>query len=85
MKLKKRLITSVATAGLLLTVAQPFNVLAEQPSFFQYNGDDFPVTQVGQYDSRAGEGGTEIMAYDEDLERAFVTNGAESWNGHSIF
>nr|WP_236823062.1 choice-of-anchor I family protein [Bhargavaea massiliensis] len=36
------------------------------------------VSQIGQYDSGSGEGGTEILAYDEKLKRAFVTNGAES-------
>ena len=78
MDFKKTLISSVAAAGLLFSVGQPFNVLAEQPSLFQYKGDQLQVTQIGQYDSLAGEGGTEILAYDEKLKRAFVTNGAVS-------
>ena len=35
------------------------------------------MNQIAQYDSGAGEGGTEILAYDEKLKRAFVTNGAK--------
>lgn len=78
MNVKKALVTSLAAAGILFSAGQPYNVLAEQPPFFQYKGDNLPVTQIAQYDSLSGEGGTEILAYDEKVKRAFVTNGAES-------
>ena len=79
LNLKHTFITSIAAAGLLFSSGQAYNVLAEDPSsFFQYKGGHLKVSQVGQYDSGAGEGGTEILAYDENLNRAFVTNGAES-------
>ena len=79
MNLKHTFITSIAAAGLLFSSGLAYNVLAEDPSsFFQYKGGHLNVSQVGQYDSGAGEGGTEILAYDENLNRAFVTNGAES-------
>lgn len=77
--LKYTFITGIAAAGLLFSGVQAYNVLAEDSSsFFQYKGGHLKVSQVGQYDSGAGEGGTEILAYDENLNRAFVTNGAES-------
>lgn len=79
MNLKHTFITSIAAAGLLFSSGQAYNVLAEDPSsFFQYKGGHLKVSQIGQYDSGAGEGGTEILTYDENLNRAFVTNGAES-------
>ncbi|WP_428910047.1 choice-of-anchor I family protein [Niallia sp. Krafla_26] len=79
MNLKYTFITGIAAAGLLFSGVQAYNVLAEDSSsFFQYKGGHLKVSQVGQYDSGAGEGGTEILAYDENLNRAFVTNGAES-------
>ena len=78
MNFKKSIVTGIAAAGILFSTVQPYNVLAEKPSFSQYKGEDFKVTQIAQYDSQAGEGGTEILAYDEKLKRAFVTNGAES-------
>jgi len=78
LNLKKAMVAGIAAAGLLLTAGQPHNVLAEQPPFFQYKGEKLRATQIAQYDSLAGLGGTEILAYDEKLKRAFVTNGAES-------
>lgn len=75
MSLRKKLI-SVTAALILLT--SPIHALASMPSFSQHFGEEFKVTQIGQYDSRVGSGGTEIMAYDEKLQRAFVTNGAVS-------
>ncbi|MCG7335277.1 choice-of-anchor I family protein [Sporosarcina sp. ACRSM] len=78
MKIKKKVIAGIAAAGILFGAGQPYNVFAEQPPFFQYEGADLKITQIGQYDSMAGLGGTEIMAYDEALKRAFVTNGAVS-------
>ncbi|WP_156290915.1 choice-of-anchor I family protein [Oceanobacillus salinisoli] len=90
MKMKKKVFTGVAAATILLA-GQPFNVLAEKPEIpkfedkpplFQYQNDDasqnLKVTQVAQYDSGVGEGGTEIMAYDAELQRAFITNGEEA-------
>lgn len=78
MKMRKKVIAGIAAASILFGVGQPYNVLAEQPSLFQYEGKDLKVTQIGQYDSAVGIGGTEILAYDEALKRAFVTNGAVS-------
>ena len=79
MNLKHTFITSIAAAGLLFSSGQAYNVLAEDPSsFFQYKREHLKVSQIGQYDSGAGEGGTEILTYDENLNRAFVTNSAES-------
>ena len=75
MKMKKKLIAGVTAAGILFGAGQPYNVFAEQSSLYQYKGEDLKVTQIGQYDSTVGIGGTEIMAYDETLKRAFVTNG----------
>ncbi|MFC4410609.1 choice-of-anchor I family protein [Chungangia koreensis] len=75
MSLRKKFISATA-AGILLTA--PINTLAAKPSFTQHFGEDFQVTQIGQYDSKVGIGGTEIMAYDVELQRAFVTNGAVS-------
>ncbi|WP_067728631.1 choice-of-anchor I family protein [Oceanobacillus damuensis] len=75
MTFKKKIITG-ATATVLFTGTIPFNVFAEQPPLFQFSGEDLTASQVGQYDSGLGEGGTEIMAYDPELQRAFVTNGA---------
>ncbi|HIW34352.1 MAG TPA: choice-of-anchor I family protein, partial [Candidatus Paenibacillus intestinavium] len=72
------MVAGIAAAGLLLTTGQPHNVLAEQPPFFQYKGENLRAAQIAQYDSLAGLGGTEILAYDEKLQRDFVTNGAES-------
>ncbi|NEU31733.1 hypothetical protein GN156_13260 [bacterium LRH843] len=82
MKMKKNIVAGITAAGILFGASQPYNVFAEQPSFFQYK-EDLKVTQIGQYDSGVGIGGTEIMAYDETLKRAFVTNGAVS--GIDIF
>ncbi len=78
MTIKKALITGAAAASLFFSPGQPYHVFAEQPSFFQYKGKDLQVSQIAQYDSLAGESGTEILAYDEKLKRAFVTNGAVS-------
>ncbi len=78
MNFKKVMVTGIAAAGLLLSAGQLHNVLAAQPSFFQYKGENLRATQIAQYDSLAGLGGTEILAYDEKLKRAFVTNGAKS-------
>ncbi|SER27150.1 S-layer homology domain-containing protein [Gracilibacillus ureilyticus] len=76
MNFKKKLITGAAAASIFFTAAVPFNVLAEEPPFFQYEGKDIlSVSQIGQYDSGLGEGGTEIMAYDHSTRTAFVTNG----------
>ncbi|WP_213421228.1 choice-of-anchor I family protein [Bhargavaea massiliensis] len=78
MKFRNIMWTGVAAAGLLIAGGQSYKVLGEEPSFFQYQGGHMSVSQIGQYDSGSGEGGTEILAYDEKLKRAFVTNGAES-------
>ena len=45
-------------------------------SFYNTNPEKLAVSQVARYDSLKGEGGTEILAYDEKLKKAFVTNGA---------
>lgn len=74
--LKKSL--GATTAFLLLSVYGSFNAGAEEPPFFQHGTGSLNVSQVAQYDSLAGEGGTEILAYDKEREQAFVTNGAES-------
>ncbi|WP_158736944.1 choice-of-anchor I family protein [Alteribacillus sp. YIM 98480] len=76
--MKKSIVSTLAAAGMFFSFAQPYNVLAEAPPFFQYGSDELEVSQVAQYDSLAGEGGTEIMAFDEESGQAFVTNGAES-------
>ncbi|MCM3761068.1 choice-of-anchor I family protein [Alkalihalobacillus oceani] len=74
----KKLITNVTLAAALLFTAQPYNVLAEAPPFLQYDGESrLQVTQLAQYDSLAGAGGTEILAFDIASKKAFVTNGAE--------
>ncbi|MEK5036559.1 choice-of-anchor I family protein [Sporosarcina sp. FSL K6-3457] len=78
MTMRKKIITGLAAASVLFSASQPHNVFAEQSSLFQYKGDDLNVTQIGQYDSTVGIGGTEIIAYDETLKRAFVTNGVVS-------
>ncbi len=77
MKLKKSLV-SVLAAGAVFSAGTPFNTLAATPSLYQYQDDTLHISQVAQYDSGAGEGGTEILAYDEHTHKAFVTNGAES-------
>jgi len=83
MNKKGKVLTSSAAAGVLMTAVVPYHVLADQPPLHQYGGEDeLQVSQIGQYDSGVGEGGTEIMAYDEDRELAFVTNGAA--NGFDI-
>ncbi|MEH7344976.1 choice-of-anchor I family protein [Bacillus sp. JJ1532] len=76
--MKNKIVAGITAAGILLGASQPYNVFAEQSTFFQYKEDGLKVTQIGQYDSTEGIGGTEIMAYDETLKRAFVTNGAAS-------
>lgn len=48
----------------------------EAPLLYNSNPDKLTVTQVARYDSGQGETGTEILAYDEKLKKAFVTNGA---------
>lgn len=50
----------------------------EQPPLFQYKTDRLKVSQIAQYDSGVGAGGTEILAYDEVRKLAFVTNGAKA-------
>lgn len=78
MKFRNIVWTGVAAAGLLIAGGQSYKVLGEEPAFYQYQGGHLTATQIGQYDSGSGEGGTEILAYDENLNRAFVTNGEES-------
>ncbi|KAB8137488.1 hypothetical protein F9U64_09195 [Gracilibacillus oryzae] len=76
MNFKKKFVTGIAAASIFFTATVPFNVLAEKPPLFQYNGEEeLRVSQIAQYDSGLGEGGTEIMAYDESTRTAFVTNG----------
>ena len=65
-----------ATEGRIVDVAGQESEAVQAPPFFQYQGKKFKVNQIAQYDSGVGEGGTEILAYDEKLKRAFVTNGA---------
>ncbi|WP_085990994.1 choice-of-anchor I domain-containing protein [Oceanobacillus senegalensis] len=74
MKMKRNVVAGTAAIGALVA-AQPV-LAAEQPPLFQYQDGELKVTQIAQYDSGEGEGGTEIMAYDSGLQRAFVTNGA---------
>ncbi|MCM3715813.1 choice-of-anchor I family protein [Alkalihalobacillus oceani] len=74
----KKLLTGLTLAGTLLFSVQPYHVLAEAPPFVQYGQTGLHVSQLAQYDSRAGEGGTEILAYDAASQKAFVTNGAEA-------
>ncbi|MFC4402620.1 choice-of-anchor I family protein [Gracilibacillus xinjiangensis] len=77
MNFKKKFITGLAAASVIFTAAVPFSVWAEKPPLFQYNGEEeLRVSQIGQYISGLGEGGTEIMAYDASSRTAFVTNGA---------
>ena len=71
-----------ANEGLNVKVAQQGSSAVQAPPFFQYQGQNFKVNQIAQYDSGAGEGGTEILAYDQGTKRAFVTNGAK--NGMDI-
>jgi hypothetical protein len=78
MKMRKKIVAGIASASILIGASQPYNVFSEQKSLFQYKEDGLKVTQIGQYDSTVGMGGTEILAYDEALKRAFVTNGAVS-------
>ncbi|WP_100402111.1 choice-of-anchor I family protein [Bacillus sp. FJAT-42315] len=78
MNFKKTMIAGIAATGLLFTSGAPYNAMAEAPPFYQYEGEGFPVQQIAQYDSLAGEGGTEILAYDTESKQAFVTNGAKS-------
>ena len=66
-----------ATEGRNVNVAGQESSAVQAPPFFQYQGKNLKVNQIAQYDSGAGEGGTEILAYDERLKRAFVTNGAK--------
>ena len=49
---------------------------AMQPKFFQHQDNQLKVSQIAQYNSGAGEAGTEILAYDVASKKAFVTNGA---------
>ncbi len=77
--MNKKFLTGIATAAMLATSVIPYNVLAvapEAPPLFNHQAENLSVTQVAQYDSGQGEGGTEIMAYDTDQQLAFVTNGA---------
>ncbi|MFJ5768999.1 choice-of-anchor I family protein [Psychrobacillus sp. NPDC093180] len=46
------------------------------PPLYNSNSEQLTVKQVARYDSGQGETGTEILAYDEKLKKAFVTNGA---------
>ncbi|MFJ7825426.1 choice-of-anchor I family protein [Psychrobacillus sp. NPDC096623] len=78
MDFKTKLFSGITAVGILMAGSHSYNVLAEQPPLFQYKGEDLQVTQIAQYDSGSGIGGTEILTYDEKLKRAFVTNGAES-------
>lgn len=71
-----------ANEGRNVKVAQQESSAVQAPPFFQYQGQNFKVNQIAQYDSGAGEGGTEILAYDQGTKRAFVTNGAK--NGMDI-
>ncbi|GGA19556.1 choice-of-anchor I family protein [Psychrobacillus lasiicapitis] len=48
----------------------------EAPPLYNSNPEQLAVKQVARYDSGQGETGTEILAYDEKLKKAFVTNGA---------
>ena len=50
--------------------------ISMQPKFFQYQDDQLKASQIAQYNSGAGEAGTEILAYDVESKKAFVTNGA---------
>ncbi|MFZ4453162.1 choice-of-anchor I family protein [Salibacterium aidingense] len=76
--MKKSFLRFTAAGSLLLTAVSPSAVLAETSSFFQYGEEELSVSQIARYDSMAGEGGTEIMAYDAGSEKAFITNGAEA-------
>ncbi|RDW22226.1 hypothetical protein CWR48_00530 [Oceanobacillus arenosus] len=85
MGFKKKLITGAAAASLLFTGVVPYNVFAdeakaqtEQPPLHQYIKEQLKVSQIAQYDSKVGETGTEILAYDAETQRAFVTNGKEA-------
>ncbi|WP_419961095.1 choice-of-anchor I family protein [Psychrobacillus sp. BM2] len=44
--------------------------------FYNTNPEKLAVSQIARYDSGKGETGTEILAYDANLKKAFVTNGA---------
>ena len=46
------------------------------PQLYNSNPEKLAVTQIARYDSGQGETGTEILAYDAELKKAFVTNGA---------
>lgn len=75
MNLKKSLVSGIAALGMLTAIAQPAS--AEQPPFFQHQSQHLKATQIGQYNSLAGSGGTEIVTYDKQSKRAYVTNGAQ--------
>ena len=45
-------------------------------SFFQHQDNQLKASQIAQYNSGAGEAGTEILAYDVASKKSFVTNGA---------
>lgn len=77
LKLKKKVFSGIAAAGMLWAASQPTHVLAAPSPFFQYQKEAIKATQIAQYDSLVGTGGTEIVAYDEKQKRAYVTNGAE--------
>ncbi|SFM29037.1 choice-of-anchor I family protein [Salibacterium qingdaonense] len=75
----KKSVSALLGTGLLFSAVLPYQAAAEQPPFIQHGGENvLNAAQIAQYDSMAGEGGAEIMAYDTASEKAFVTNGAEA-------
>lgn len=60
------------TEGRIVDVAAP----VVEKEFYNSNPANLVVSQIARYDSGKGETGTEILAYDADLKKAFVTNGA---------
>lgn len=57
-------------------VVEPEPIPDPITGFYNTNPEKLAVSQIARYDSGKGETGTEILAYDANLKKAFVTNGA---------
>lgn len=84
MKISKKILTGF-TAAAIFTSTIPFNVYADDVKSTQYEyfkqhlgQDELKISQIAQYNSGVGAGGTEILSYDSATKKAFVTNGAVS-------
>ncbi|MEK4484682.1 choice-of-anchor I family protein [Psychrobacillus sp. FSL H8-0484] len=54
----------------------PEPVPTTAPPLYNSNPEKLAVSQIARYDSGQGETGTEILAYDVESNKGFVTNGA---------